>query len=147
MKNYITEIFKATDDISVLVTLLNLYKQDIGEESVVDEQVERLREAIESKQIEFFVIKDEEQIVGMCSITIGFSTFNFMKMGIFEDFFIKKEYRKKGLASILTNYVFEEMKRRKIESVWVGCSNSDIEMYNHLGFDIELGNLFTWSNN
>lgn len=147
MKNYITDIFKATDDISVLVTLLNLYKQDIGEENVVDEQVERLKEAIESKQIEFFIIKDEEQIVGMCSITIGFSTFNFMKLGIFEDFFIKKEYRKKGLASILTSYVFEEMKRRKIESVWVGCSDSDIEMYNHLGFDIELGNLFTWSNN
>lgn len=146
MKKYITDIFKTTDDISVLVTMLNLYKQDIGEENVVDEQVERLKEAIETKQIEFFIIKDEEEIVGMCSITIGFSTFTFMKMGIFEDFFIKKEYRKKGLASMLTSYVFEEMKRREIKSVWVGCSNSDIEMYNHLGFDFKLGNLYTWSN-
>lgn len=145
MSNYITDIFKSTDDISVLVTMLNLYKQDIGEDNIIEEQVKKLKEAIQTKQIEFYIIKDEEEIVGMCSITVGFSTFNFMKMGIFEDFFIKKEYRKKGLASILTNYVFQEMKRREIKSVWVGCSDSDIEMYNHLGFDFKLGNLYTWN--
>ena len=147
MKNYKTDIFKTTDDISVLVNLLNLYKKDIGEDNVTVEQVDRLKKAIETKRIEFFIIKDEEEIVGMCSIMIGFSTFNFMEMGIFEDFFIKKEFRKKGLASILTSYAFEEMKKRKINSVWVGCSDCDIEMYKHLGFDIGLGNLYTWSNN
>jgi hypothetical protein len=43
LKDYVTDIFKATDDISVLVTMLNLYKQDIGEENVVGKQVERLK--------------------------------------------------------------------------------------------------------
>ena len=146
MKDYKLDVFNINDDISELINLLNLYKEDIGEENVNAEQSERLKIAIETKQIEFFVIKDEEDIVGMCSITVGFSTFNFMKMGIFEDFFIKKEYRKQGLASKLVNFVFEEMKKRQINSVWLGCSDCDVEMYNHLGFDIKLGNLYTWSN-
>lgn len=146
MNNYKVDIFKDTDDISALINLLNLYKNDIDEESVTVEQADRLKKAIEVKQIEFFVIKNEEEIVGMCSVTIGFSTFDFSKMGVFEDFFIKKDYRQKGLASKLVSYVFEEMKKRQVNSVWVGCSDCDIEMYKHLGFNIKLGNLYTWSN-
>lgn len=82
----------------------------------------------------------------MCSISIAFSTYRSSEMAIFEDFYIKKQYRGKGMASMLTDYVLNDMKKRQIDSVWVGCADCDIEMYKHLGFNVDLGNLYTWSN-
>jgi len=74
-----------------------------------------------------------------------FSTYQCKFNGIFEDFYIIDEYRGKGIARGLIRYVFEELESRGISSLWVGCADIDIEMYNSLGFTIPLGNLLTWS--
>ena len=74
-------------------------------------------------------------------ITIGFSTFDYMQSGVFEDFYIRPEYRHKGIASRLVQYAYGES---GISSLTVGCADCDINMYQSLGFSISLGNLLAF---
>lgn len=133
------------DEFDKIIPLIQDYKKSIHEEALKRNQIYALKEAIIDKRIVFYVVTTSENMVGMCSISTAFSTFRSEYMGIFEDFYITPKYRKKGLAKKLVNYVFDEMKVKNINSVWVGCADMDIEMYKHLGFDIELGNLLTWN--
>ena len=38
------------------------------------------------------------------------------------------------------------MEKKGVKSIWVGCSDVDVEMYKHLGFNVTLGNLLAWNN-
>lgn len=125
--------------------IIQQYKKSIHEDNLEEYQFQELKKAIEDNRISFYIVIDAGNIVGMCSISSVFSTYRCEYMGIFEDFYIEPEYRKKGIAKNLTGYVFNEMKTKNINSVWVGCADVDIKMYKHLGFEIELGNLLTWS--
>jgi predicted GNAT family acetyltransferase len=80
----------------------------------------------------------------MCSISVIFSTYKFEPVGVFDDFYIKNEHRKKGCAGKLVNYAFNDMRSKGVNSVLVGCSKADTGMYRHLGFNTELGNLLGW---
>jgi GNAT superfamily N-acetyltransferase len=77
----------------------------------------------------------------MCSVSLIYSTYAFRDSGIFEDFYIVPEYRKRGMAKMLTSFVFEECRKAGLSSLLVGCSDADREMYGHLGFDVRLGQL------
>ena len=132
-------------DFENLTYLEQQYKIAIGEPQLTFEQIAALKHAIETGKIEFFVAKDGENLVGMCSVTVAFSTFACGDMGIFEDFFILKTHRSQGIAKSLTGYVFAEMKARGVASLWVGSADMDVAMYKSLGFEIPLGNLLTWS--
>ncbi len=138
------EILKI-ENFDKIIPLIQDYKKSINEDVLKDIQFLDLKKAIIDNRITFYVAMKDETIVGMCSISTVFSTYKCEYIGIFEDFYIMPEYRKKGLAKSLTKFVFNDMKTKNINSVWVGCSNVDIEMYMHLGFDIKLGNLLTWS--
>jgi GNAT superfamily N-acetyltransferase len=131
-------------DFEQLTGLEQQYKMAIGEPQLTFEQIAALKRAIEAGKIEFFVAKDGAEMVGMCSVTVAFSTFACSAMGIFEDFFIANTHRKQGIAGALTQFVFAEMKARGITSLWVGSADIDVEMYKSLGFDIPLGNLLAW---
>ncbi len=133
-------------DFNTLVPLLDGYKKEIGENPLEIQQLSALRVAIEKDEIVFFVAKHNENLIAMCSISKTFSTFKCSYSGVFEDFYIIPEYRKEGVAKRLLDFVFGYCKNEKISSLWVGCADCDIDMYKHLGFDIPLGNLFTWSN-
>ena len=132
-------------DFPQLIGLEQCYKASIGEPALNEAQINALRTAIEGGKIEFFVAKDDSNIVAMCSVCITFSTFSCSTSGVFEDFFIVPTYRSKGIARGLTNYVFDTLHARNVTSLWVGCADVDLEMYKSLGFDIPLGNLLTWS--
>ena len=129
-----------------IIPLIQDYKESIGEEYLKENQLSELKRAISDNRISFFVAIQDEDVVGMCSISTIFSTYKCEAIGIFEDFYIKSECRRKGIARALTQHVFREMRAKNINSVWVGCADVDVEMYTHIGFDIKLGNLLTWSN-
>ena len=133
------------NDIAQLFTLMQKYKNSIGESPLEDNQFAKLKSAIAEKRIEFFVAKENENLCAMCSIVTVFSTFTCGSLGVFEDFYIAEDYRGKGVARGLTQHVFNEMKTRGVAAIWVGCADMDIDMYTSLGFDIKLGNLLTWS--
>ena len=132
-------------DFEQLVELERLYKHSVGEADLDGSQIARLKDAVQKNQIEFFAGKENNgKIIAMCSVSVVFSTFSCAFSGIFEDFFILEEYRQKGIARELTGFVFDCMRQRNINAVWVGCADADLKMYESLGFSMRLGNLLTW---
>lgn len=117
------------------------YKMEIGEDEPDLAGKDRLAEAIKAHRIFFFGAFDDEALVGCCSVTVGFSTFNYLPSGVFEDFYIRPEYRHKGIAHQLVQFARLES---GVSSLTVGCANCDVQMYKALGFSIPLGNLLAF---
>ena len=117
------------------------YKAAIGEEEPSGEDKERLRLAMEQERILFYGAWDGEELVGCCSVTVGFSTFNYLLSCVFEDFSIVPEYRHRWIAGKLAAYAFRES---GIGSMTVGCADCDTGMYKAIGFRISLGNLLAY---
>lgn len=130
------------NDYDKLKVLMLSYKKSVGEPEFSDHQFEDLVNAIESGHIEFFVVEKEGSLIAMCSIARFYSTFNFTKSAIFEDFFVKKDYRGKGIARKLINHVFDTCSEKGVDSVLVGSAEVDQDMYRSLGFSNALGKLF-----
>lgn len=126
-----------------LIDILNAYKNFIGEQNFEEDELKRLKSAIIEESIIFYIAIDQGKIIGVCSISKAFTTFNCYSMGIFEDFYILLDYRGKGIARELVNKVFNDCRIKGIRSIWVGCCDDDINMYDNLGFNIKLGNLLT----
>lgn len=133
------------EDFEKLKVLIRAYKNSIEEEIPTDDELDKLKIAIENNLISFYVAKHESDLVAMCSVCETYSTFSFSKSGIFEDFYVAPNFRKIGLARQLTSFVFSQCRLNGIKSLWVGCADVDVDMYKNLGFEIPLGNLFTWS--
>ena len=89
------------DELKILQTK---YKSEIGEEEPTYENFLNLKRAISDENIHFFGCICNGNLVACCSISMIFSTFNYEKGGILEDFFIIKEYRHKGIAKQLIKF-------------------------------------------
>ncbi len=134
----------AASHISAIKPLMEQYKRSIGEIPLDEDQYKVLYQAVCDGSIHFFVARDGGNIVGMCSVSRIFSTFSCSYGGVFEDFYIVPAYREKGIARELAKYVFEWCEKNEVLSLWVGCADCDIEMYQSLGFQMPLGNLLAW---
>lgn len=117
------------------------YKTEIGEDSPGEPEREKLAAAIRTGQIFFYGAFDGPAMVGCCSVTVGFSTFNYAKSGVFEDFYILPAYRHTGLARRLVEFAYKES---GVVSLTVGCADCDLPMYRALGFSVPLGNLLAY---
>ena len=129
------------DDFPALVPLQIAYKREIGEDAPSDDDLSRLRDAIDRGDILFFACRDSEKLVGCCSVSPTFSTFNYARGGVFEDFYIIPEYRHKGIARELVRFAFAGS---GVASLTVGCADCDVGMYQALGFSIPLGNMLAY---
>ncbi len=128
--------------INALWQLQLSYKEEIGEDKPPLDALARLSDAMKAGSIEFYGAWDGHKLAGCCSISKGFSTFNYRISGVFEDFYIVPEYRHKGIARELVHFARENS---GVESLTVGCADCDLEMYGALGFTIKLGNLLAFS--
>lgn len=117
------------------------YKAEIGEDEPQAQDKERLARAMEAGQILFYGAWDGNVPVGCCSVTKGFSTFDYRPCGVLEDFYIRPEYRRRGIAREL---VETAVRQSGVSSLTVGCADCDLEMYRALGFSIPLGNLLAY---
>ena len=136
-------VYKEIDasHIDLLWELQKQYKAEIGEDIPNDISKKRLKDAISKGEILFFGSWEGDALVGCCSITVGFSTFDYMPSGTFEDFFICPDFRHKGIARQLVQFAY---KSSPISSMTVACAQCDIQMYKSLGFSIQLGSLFAF---
>ena len=139
----ITMDYKRIDasQIEALWKLQRLYKEEIKEDEPDLAGKERMTEAIKANSILFFGAYDEKALIGCCSVTVGFSTFNYLPSGVFEDFYILPEYRHKGIAHQLVQFARLES---GVSSLTVGCADCDVQMYKALGFSIPIGNLLAF---
>ncbi len=126
---------------SPLWELHKRYKAEIGEDEPDREAFDRLTEAIGKQQILFFGARVGTVLAGCCSVTPGFSTFNYARSGVFEDFYILPEYRHQGIARELVRFAYRES---GVNSLIVGCADCDIPMYRSLGFSIPLGTMLAF---
>ncbi len=131
----------ATAGIDLLWELQKLYKAEIGEDDPEPAGKERLAEAIRQGIIHFYGAWKEDTLIGCCSVTAGFSTFDYMPCGAFEDFYIRPEYRHQGIARQLVEFAYHES---GVSSLTVGCADCDVQMYHSLGFSVALGNLLAF---
>ena len=128
--------------IDALWELQKNYKSEIGEDEPDGTGKSNLAAAIAKGAILFYGAWDGTLLVGCCSVTVGFSTFNYKPSGVFEDFYIRPEYRHKGIARRLVSFAFRES---SVSSMTVGCASCDVQMYQSLGFSIPLGNLLAFN--
>lgn len=124
-----------------LVKLHKAYKTEIGENMPANAELESLRKAIQNEQIHFYGCICDNALVACCSVCFTYSTFNYGKAGVFEDFYIHPYYRHKGIARKLVSYAYEQS---GIRSLTVGCADCDVSMYQALGFKIALGNMLAY---
>lgn len=128
-------------ELSQLWELQKAYKGEIGENAPAESDRAHLQEALERSQITFYGAWEREQLVGCCSVTIGFSTFLYASSGVFEDFYIRPTHRHRGIASALVRFAYADS---GVSSLTVGCADCDLSMYQALGFAIPLGNLLAF---
>lgn len=131
----------AVSDIDILWELQTAYKTEIKEAIPTDQDRDRLREAIEKKWILFYGAWDGAFLAGCCSVSIGFSTYDYAASGVFEDFYIRPQYRHKGIGRELVKFARVDS---GVGSLTVGCADCDVPMYESLGFSIRLGNLLAF---
>ena len=124
-----------------LWNLHRAYKAAVGEDPPGEADRESLFLAVGQGRILFYGAWEGGRLVGCCSVTVGFSTFNYRPSGVFEDFYIVPEYRRRGIARELVRYAFRES---GAASLTVGCADCDAEMYRALGFTVPLGNLLAY---
>lgn len=110
------------------------------------EKHERLCQAARGGKIIFFLAKQEGLTVGMCSVSKCFSTFSCDDTGVFDDFYIEPDFRKKGIARRLVQAAQDWCAGHHIASLTVCCAPCDEEMYQSLGFDMRLGSTFAHLN-
>lgn len=127
--------------IEQLWKLQTAYKDEIGENAPNEQDKGNLLSAMEKNQIVFFGAFDGAALIGCCSVTVGFSTFDYAPSGVFEDFYIRPEHRHRGIARQLVQYAYRES---GVSSLTVGCADCDLEMYRSLGFRIPIGNLLAF---
>ena len=101
-----------------------------------------LADAIEGGKILFYGAFDGAKLVGCCSVCPTYSTFNYARGGVFEDFYVLPEYRHKGVARGLVRFAFAES---GVASLTVGCADCDVAMYEALGFGVRLGNMLAYN--
>jgi GNAT superfamily N-acetyltransferase len=128
-------------EIDALWELQKEYKAEIGEDEPDNTGKKNLADAISKETILFYGVWKENSLIGCCSVTVGFSTFDYMPSGVFEDFFIRSAYRHQGIARQLVEFAYRES---GVSSLTVGCANCDVQMYQSLGFTIALGNLLAF---
>ena len=128
-------------EIDALWELQKEYKAEIGEDEPDNTGKKNLADAISKETILFYGVWKENSLIGCCSVTVGFSTFDYMPSGVFEDFFIRSAYRHQGIARQLVEFAYRES---GVSSLTVGCADCDVQMYEALGFTITLGNLLAF---
>ena len=129
-------------DMSALAELHLCYKQEIGEAIPDAAALQRLVEAIKQERILFFGCEEQGRLLGICSVTPGFSTFCYGTSGVFEDFYIVPERRHQGIAGKLAAFAYRES---GVQTMTVGCAICDRAMYEAIGFGVRLGELLAWN--
>ena len=131
-----------TNYFNKLAKLHTAYKSEIGEVCPTQQELFSLKRAIESGIIQFYGCICDDRLAGICSVCPTYSTFNYERSGVFEDFYILPAYRHRGIARKLAAFAYQQS---KVSSLTVGCADCDIGLYKAIGFSIPLGNLMAYS--
>lgn len=128
-------------DMPALAALQCAYKAAIEEAPPTGPDFERLSWAIKEGHILFYGALAEEKLIATCSVSLGFSTFDYQTSGVFEDFYVSPPWRGRGVARRLAAFARTDS---GVSTLTVGCADCDRAMYEALGFRTCLGHLLAW---
>ena len=117
------------------------YKEEIGEDAPGEAEFDRLLCAMNAEQILFYGCVEDGMLVACCSVAPVFSSFDYRRGGVLEDFYILPDYRHRGIARTLVRFAYRES---GVSTLTVGCADCDKEMYQAIGFRIPLGNMLAY---
>lgn len=130
-------------ELDALWQLQKAYKAEIGETEPTEQDRARLAQAMEAGKILFCGAWKDGVLVGCCSVSVGFSTFDYRPSGVFEDFYIRPDFRHQGVARRLVQLARQES---GVSTLTVGSAPCDEDMYRALGFSVPLGQLLAYDN-
>ncbi len=117
MKNHITMGFAEPADIDEMIKLLEqLFEIEEDFHADYDKQRKGLEMIMNNSSSQLFIIKENGNVIGMCSIQELISTAEGGKSGLIEDLVIDKKYRGMGIGTqfmaFLVNYAKEKGYKR-----------------------------------
>ncbi len=127
-------------DYRTLSLLVNGFKAAVGEQPLTQLQWSRLRAAIEREDITYYIARLRGQAVGVCSLCTVYSSYLCAPSGVFEDFYVRPEARGNGVARALVQCACDAVRAAGGATLTVTCAESDVAMYQALGFTVALGN-------
>lgn len=121
-------------DVLGLFDVLDGFLTHAGEAPLDEAAKERLGEAVAQGRIVFFAARQAGEVLGICSLTVGFSTYRTSPIGLMEDFFVVPQARGRGVGRLLVERLLAEASQQRCGSVLIGCGADQIPMYEHFGF-------------
>jgi N-acetylglutamate synthase-like GNAT family acetyltransferase len=138
IENLVFRIAKL-EDIDILCELLfELFSQEVEFTPNKEVQKKALKTIILNENIgDIYVTTINEEVVAMVNILYTISTALGNKVAIFEDFIVDKNYRNQGIGKKFIDYVFEDLKAKKISRITLLTDNDNLkahEFYKKIGF-------------
>ena len=148
-KKHIKEIQEiSTQQFGLLGWAPNFFESELNKKehffyiAVVNQSVENIQDNNGLINSNIFLKKEKKGFLNPCQNIIGFINFMQTEGELGLDFNIlniatREEFKNKGVASALINFVFQLAKQRKFKSVWLEVrysNNVAIDLYRKLGF-------------
>lgn len=104
-----------SEDLQTVATLLRNYWKERGMNYSQEWTLNYLANGHKSeiKKDQFFVLKDNEKVIGTIALVINVSD-----VAEIRDFVVKKEYRKKGYGKKLLEYIIEYAKHNDVRKIY-----------------------------
>ncbi|MBS1517786.1 MAG: GNAT family N-acetyltransferase [Bacteroidetes bacterium] len=133
------KIIKAdSDNLYQLAELFDLYRQFYDQTSDQESALKFLSERISKKESEIFISLDGEgNASGFTQLYPYFTSVGMKRAWILNDLFVKKEYRKKGVAEALINAVREFAEKSDSAFVMLETQKTNTDaarLYERTGF-------------
>lgn len=110
--NSIKCIIAGMGQLEELGELFDLYRQFYGKTSDLPAAIKYLNERIQNKESILFLAYSEDSPAGFAQLYPGFSSVSMKKIYILNDLYVKKEFRKTGIARILMQRICEYAKEK-----------------------------------
>ena len=97
----------------------------------------RFREIISSKNTFLLLVESNTDVAGYLTVSL-IKNVN-QKMGYVDDIFVLKEFRKKGLGSLLIKELISILKKKKFKKIRLGAyidNKKALDLYKKLGFKL-----------
>jgi len=143
---------KATlQDLPQLTELFDQYRIFYHKDSDIPAAENFLKERIENKDSELFVVENEGKLVGFVQLYPLFSSTRMKRYWLLNDLFVNENYRGKGFSKQLIDEAKELAKSTNSAGILLETGKSnDIgnQLYPACGFDLyDDVNFYEWTNN
>lgn len=122
------------DDLQSAAMLLRNYWKERGMSYAQERVLNYITKGhqTEIKKDQFFVIKENEKVIGTCSLII-----NCNDVAEIRDFVIKKDQRKKGYGMKAFKYLLEQAKQNSVRKIVAYIFQKNRSFYESQGFALE----------